>query len=675
MTVISSPQVAAPGPADAIGRYDLLLELGRGGMAVLYLARARGVGGFARMFAIKRILPHLAADPVFVDMFLDEGRIAARLSHPNLCPVFEIGADRGELFLVMDYLDGVAWEALAAAAPRDRRGLALAAGVLAQACEGLHHAHTFRDVDGTPQPVVHRDVSPQNLLVSADGTCRVLDFGVSKIATDPRRTRSGVRKGKLPYMAPEQIRGEPLDGRADVWALGAVLWEALVGERLFDRETDFLTYTAITEAEIPPVTAVVPDAGYPAAVDRVLGRALARDRDQRYATARELGHDLHELARDGGVGGAASRDAIAEAVAQLCGDQLAARRQAISAAIGRRAAAEARQAAARAAGDPASDPSRAATIDDRDAAETVSMAMRRDAIVVHARRRRWPAAAAGLAAIAGAVAIAATLHGAVEPHAPAAARGSASAGAESGAGSATPMGAVADGSDPRVPGSPTASPSGAHVGGESGAGSATLTGAVSGDNEARVPAGPANASPSEAHVGGASGAGSATPTGAVAEGSNPRVPAGRANGSPSGAHVGEASGAGPATPKAAIADGSNPRVPDGRPNASRSNAHVDANRASGARPPAQPHPPARVDDTAAARAAAAPPASGWYAIDSAPYATIFVDDQKIGDTPLDRVSLPTGKHRVRAVLADGRERTFAIQIVADQKISQGVLRW
>jgi serine/threonine-protein kinase len=557
VTVISSAQLAAaPGPADTIGRYDLLLELGRGGMAVLYLARARGVGGFARMFAIKRILPHLAADPVFVDMFLDEGRITAGLSHPNLCPVFEIGADRGELFLVMDYLDGVAWEALAAAAPRDRRGLALAAGVLAQACEGLHHAHTFRDVDGTPQPVVHRDVSPQNLFVSADGTCRVLDFGVSKIATDPRRTRSGVRKGKLPYMAPEQIRGEPLDGRTDVWALGAVLWEALVGARLFDRETDFLTYTAITEAEIPPVTAVVPDAGYPAAVDRVLGRALARDRDQRYATARELGHDLHELARDGGVGGAASRDAIAEALAQLCGDQLAARRQAIAAALGRRAAAEARR-AARAADDPASDPSRAATGDDRDAAETVSMAMRRDAIVVHARRRRWPAAAAGLAAIAGAVAVAATLHGAVEPHAPAAAPGS------------------------------------AQVGGESGAGPATPTSAVGGDTERRVPAGPATASPSGA--------------------------------SPSG-----------------------------------------ANRAPGGRSPAHPRPPARV---------AAPPASGWYAIDSAPYATIFVDDQKIGDTPLDRVSLPTGKHRVRAVLADGRERTFAIQIAADQKISQGVLRW
>ncbi|HEY0992090.1 MAG TPA: serine/threonine-protein kinase, partial [Kofleriaceae bacterium] len=237
----------------AIGRYELLLELGRGGMAVLHLARAQGVGGFTRLFAIKQILPHLAVDPPFVEMFLNEGRIAARLSHPNLCPVFELGQDRGELYLVMEYLDGVPWDALAAAAPRDARGLALTAGVLAQACEGLHYAHTFRDVDGTPLAIIHRDVSPQNLFVSADGVCRVLDFGVSKIASDRRRTDTGLLKGKLPYMAPEQLHGEVADPRADIWAVGVMLWEALTGERLFDRATDFLTYQAIIDAPIPAV--------------------------------------------------------------------------------------------------------------------------------------------------------------------------------------------------------------------------------------------------------------------------------------------------------------------------------------------------------------------------------------------------------------------------------------
>ena len=155
-------------------------------------------------------------------------------------------------------LDGVSWDALAVAMPRDLRGLALTAGVLAQACEGLHYAHTFRDVHGTLTPIVHRDVSPQNLFVSADGVCRMLDFGVSKIANDRRRTGTGLLKGKLPYMAPEQIHGELADPRADIWAVGVMLWEALTGERLFDRDTDFLTYQAILSAPVPSVNATVP---------------------------------------------------------------------------------------------------------------------------------------------------------------------------------------------------------------------------------------------------------------------------------------------------------------------------------------------------------------------------------------------------------------------------------
>jgi serine/threonine-protein kinase len=522
---------------ETIGRYELLLELGRGGMAVLYLARARGVGGFARLFAIKRILPHLAADPVFVDMFLAEGRIAARLSHPNLCPVFELGQDRGELFLVMEYLDGVAWEALVAAAPRDPRGLALAAGVLAQACDGLHYAHTFRDADGTALPIVHRDVSPQNLFVSCDGTCRVLDFGVSKIATDPRRTASGVRKGKLPYMAPEQIRGEPVDARTDVWAVGVMLWEALVGRPLFDRETDFLTYQAITDGEVASVN--VDGARYPAAADRVIARALAADRDRRYASARELGRDLVDLA--GEVGGAASRDAIAEMLGQLCGDPLAARRRAIAAATVA----------------PVADPDER---DDRDAAATVSMAMRRDAIVVKHRkaqprqRRWWIVGAIGAAAIAGSVAVAIAVRG----------------------------------------GAPSA-PSGAEA-----------------PRDVQT-AQPASAPP----------------------------------------------------PAASPPPASPPPAPP---------APASTARTASASPPAPRTPPR----DRRARDAAAPPAitaTGWYAVDSAPYATIFIDDRKIGDTPLDRIALPAGSHRVRAVLADGRQRTFAIDIAPDHKTSSGTLAW
>ena len=226
----------------ALGRYELVAELGRGGMAELFLGRLHGAGGFAKLVAIKRILPHLAEDRQFTEMFLTESRIAAQLSHPNVCQVFELGEEAGAPFLVMEYLEGVSWDHLCAALPAmaPARLARIVAGVLGQAAEGLHYAHTLRGSDGTSTPVIHRDVSPQNLFLTVDGVCKVLDFGVAKMMTDGPRTRSGVVKGKLPYMSPEQIRGEPLDARADVFALGVVAWEALAGRRLHDRETDFL---------------------------------------------------------------------------------------------------------------------------------------------------------------------------------------------------------------------------------------------------------------------------------------------------------------------------------------------------------------------------------------------------------------------------------------------------
>ncbi|MDQ3367037.1 MAG: serine/threonine protein kinase, partial [Myxococcota bacterium] len=280
---------------DSMGRYELLIELGRGGMAELFLGRLQGAGGFAKLVAIKRILPHLAQDKQFKEMFLNEGRIAAHLSHPNVCQVFELDEVDDELFLAMEYLDGVSWDHLVRELPRDAGSpesapdarLSLTVGVLAQAAEGLHYAHGLRDIEGQLTPVIHRDVSPQNLFVTIDGVCKVLDFGVSKMMTDGPRTRSGVIKGKLPYMAPEQIRGEELDARADVFALGVCAWEALAGVRLFERATDFMIGKAITEEDVPSITTHWPDC--PPAVDAVIRRALDRDRERRQATARELG--------------------------------------------------------------------------------------------------------------------------------------------------------------------------------------------------------------------------------------------------------------------------------------------------------------------------------------------------------------------------------------------------
>jgi len=224
-------------------------------------------------------------------------------------------------------LEGVGWDRLIVACPPG--ALRLTAGVLAQAAAGLHYAHTLRDVAGQPTPVIHRDVSPQNLFVTTDGVCKVLDFGVSKVLTDGPRTRSGVLKGKLPYMAPEQIRGESIDARADVFALGVCAWEALAGARLFERANDFLIGKAITEEDIPPLAARWP--ACPPAVDAVIQRALARDPAARIPTA----HDFAEAFRDA-AGGTASTAEIADALRVTCGERLAARRQAVAAALGAR---------------------------------------------------------------------------------------------------------------------------------------------------------------------------------------------------------------------------------------------------------------------------------------------------------------------------------------------------
>jgi len=277
--------------ANQFGKYRLVARLASGGMAEIFLARLTGAAGFEKLVCIKRILPHLARDRQFVAMFLDEARIAARISHPNVCQVFELGEIDGSYYLAMEYLEGVP---LACFRRHDYYGPVpdprLVAGIAIHACEGLHHAHQLKTTDGREMEVVHRDVSPQNLFVTTDGIVKVLDFGIAKITDATVRTTTGAIKGTYAYMAPEQLRGERLDRRTDVFAMGIVLWETLARRHLFKRDTEFLTFQAITSDPIEDICTLRPDV--PPALSAVIKTALARDRDSRFSTARALGEAI-----------------------------------------------------------------------------------------------------------------------------------------------------------------------------------------------------------------------------------------------------------------------------------------------------------------------------------------------------------------------------------------------
>jgi len=276
---------------EALGRYRLIARLGQGGMAEVFLARRIGAAGFEKLVAVKRMLPTLSDDRRFVAMFLNEGRIAAQLDHPNVCRVYELDEADGTLFLAMEFLHGLPWPDVVPMIP-DRPVATLVrfvTGAIVQACDGLHHAHTVVGSDGQPHPIVHRDVSPANLFVTSEGIVKLLDFGVSKVLTGPSMTATGVAKGKLPYLSPEQLRNLPVDPRSDVFSLAIVTWEALVGRALFDRASAYDTIMAIAGADIP---ALPGDDAMTQRLDAVLRRALARDPAHRHRSAREFADDL-----------------------------------------------------------------------------------------------------------------------------------------------------------------------------------------------------------------------------------------------------------------------------------------------------------------------------------------------------------------------------------------------
>ena len=291
-------------------------EIAAGGMATVHYGRLSGQAGFSRTVAIKRLHPQYAKDPEFVTMFLDEALLAARIRHPNVVSTLDVVATSEEIFLVMEYVQG---ESLARLMKAVRAGMTAAdtrivATIVSGVLHGLHAAHEARDEQGVPLNIVHRDVSPQNILAGVDGVARVLDFGVAKAAGRVQTTREGQLKGKIAYMAPEQLHGAPVTRQTDVYASAVVAWEGLTGKRLFQFDNEAALVTAILQGRIPPPSEAAPHV--PAAFDRVVMRGLERDASKRYATAREMAVDLEKCV------GIASASEVGEWVERLAGDEL-----------------------------------------------------------------------------------------------------------------------------------------------------------------------------------------------------------------------------------------------------------------------------------------------------------------------------------------------------------------
>jgi len=286
---------------ERIGRYEVVGRLATGGMAEIFLARLTGPSGFERPVVVKRILPHLAHSPQFSAMFLDEARLVARIRHPNVVQVQELGEEGGELFLVMEYLEGESIGGVLRRFVVQGRSVppALAAHVGAEACAGLHAAHELTDAEGYKLDLVHRDISPQNVFVLYSGGVRILDFGIAKAADRSTRTATGEIKGKFQYMSPEQCLGKPLDRRSDLFSLGVVLFELTTNRRLFKRANELLTFKAICEDPLPRPSELVP--GYPPSLEKVLLKALARNPANRYETAAEMRRDLLGCMRELGA--------------------------------------------------------------------------------------------------------------------------------------------------------------------------------------------------------------------------------------------------------------------------------------------------------------------------------------------------------------------------------------
>lgn len=281
-----------------LGRYALFEEIARGGMAAVHLARLIGPVGFSRTVAIKRMHPHCATDPEFAQMFLEEAQMAARIRHPNVVPTLDVVALDSEILLVMELVQGATLALLNRTAhlAGETMPLGVLSNIMTGTLLGLHAAHEVVDEQGKPLHLVHRDVSPQNILVGTDGVPRVLDFGVAKAVGNLSHTRDGALKGKLRYMAPEQVRGEAVTRQADLWAVGVVMWEALTQERMLPANSDAEAILRVLNDPIPPPMRQRGEP-IPPELTAVVMRALSRDCGQRFATALEMANALREAVR------------------------------------------------------------------------------------------------------------------------------------------------------------------------------------------------------------------------------------------------------------------------------------------------------------------------------------------------------------------------------------------
>jgi len=311
------PEPVPPGVLEEYGNYFLLERIGLGGMAEVFKAQQRGVEGFQKIVAIKRILPHCSNNPDFVRMFIDEAKVAAQLTHPNIAQIFDLGRVGDSYYIAMEYVNG--WDLRSLLRKAGELGVTfpeeVAAFVVMRVAAALDHAHRKRGFDDRELKLVHRDISPQNVILAAEGAVKLVDFGIAKAASKAGHTHSGALKGKILYMSPEQAMGQPLDNRSDLYSLGLVLFELLTGQRCFMGESELAVLEKVRQGRIQDLQTLNP--GVSKELTAIVSRALQKDVDHRYPSARFLERDLREALRQ--QGRAVTEHDVAEYLQALLG--------------------------------------------------------------------------------------------------------------------------------------------------------------------------------------------------------------------------------------------------------------------------------------------------------------------------------------------------------------------